>query len=125
MRYWDLVSLVLTYPMLLSRRELAHWQGTGFRITEDHGISTLFQIACNVGGQVLLAACASLESLLSLGSVLLFLVRRREVFPGLPSAIERTAIWSTVPPSFTAPLGVYCDCTFVLASFVLSLRLHH
>jgi len=45
-----LVSLVLTYPMLLGRRELAHWQSTGFRITEDHGISTLFQIACNRWG---------------------------------------------------------------------------
>jgi len=47
-----------------------------------------------VGGQILLAECISLESLLSLGSVLLFLVRRRDIFPGLPSTIERTAIWS-------------------------------
>lgn len=38
-----------------------------------------------VGNQVLLAACVSLKSLLSLGSVLLFPVRPRDISPGLSS----------------------------------------
>ena len=34
-----LVLLFLSYPMSLGIRELAHGQGIGLRITEDHGIS--------------------------------------------------------------------------------------
>ena len=34
-----LVLLFLSYPLSLGIRELAHRQGIGHRITEDHGIS--------------------------------------------------------------------------------------
>jgi len=48
--------------MLLGIRELAHRQGTGLRITEDHGIS--YQDRSRlliIRDPVLLAECVSLE----------------------------------------------------------------
>jgi len=66
-----------------------------------------------VKDQVLLAACVSLECLLSFRSVLLLLAKGRDIFPGLSLARKNTAIWFTVSPSFATPLRVYYDCTFV------------
>jgi len=37
-----LVSFFLSYPMSLDIRELANWQGTGFRSTADEGRSGWF-----------------------------------------------------------------------------------
>ena len=58
---------------------------------------------------------------MSFGSVLLLLARRRDISPGVSLARGRAAIQSMVPPSFTAPLGAYSDCIFILFFFTLSL----
>jgi len=65
-----------------------------------------------------------LQDLLSFGSAPLLLARRRDISPGVSLARGRAAIQSMVPPSFTAPLGAYCDCFFVLFFFYAFLRLH-
>ena len=43
----------------------------------------------------------------------MLLVRRRDISPSLSLARERVAIQTTVSPSPTAPLRVFCDCTVV------------
>ena len=59
---------------------------------------------------------------LSFGSVLLLLVRRRDISPSLSSVRERVASQPTVPCS-AAALRAYYDCTFIPSFFRTFFRL--
>jgi len=63
-----------------------------------------YRLLVIVRDQVLLAACVSLESLLTFGGVLLLSVGRRDISPGLSLAREREQL-SSRPFLHLSPLG--------------------